>query len=33
MAELGLKVYRFSISWARIVPDGDGRVNPAGLAF
>lgn len=33
MAELGLKVYRFSISWARIVPDGDGAVNPEGLAF
>lgn len=33
MGELGLKVYRFSISWARIVPDGDGAVNPEGLAF
>lgn len=33
MAELGLKVYRFSISWARIVPDGDGAVNPEGIAF
>lgn len=33
MAELGLKAYRFSMSWARIVPDGDGDVNPAGLAF
>ncbi|WP_321974059.1 glycoside hydrolase family 1 protein [Paratractidigestivibacter sp.] len=33
MAELGLKVYRFSISWARIVPDGDGEVNPEGIAF
>ncbi len=33
MAELGLDVYRFSISWARIVPDGDGAVNQEGLAF
>lgn len=33
MAELGLKVYRFSISWARVIPDGDGAVNPEGLAF
>ena len=33
MAELGLDVYRFSISWARVVPDGDGAVNQEGLAF
>lgn len=33
MAELGLNVYRFSISWARIIPDGDGEVNPEGIAF
>jgi beta-glucosidase len=33
MRELGLKAFRFSISWPRIVPDGDGRVNPAGLDF
>ncbi|MEZ5087271.1 MAG: glycoside hydrolase family 1 protein [Tessaracoccus sp.] len=32
-AELGLKAYRFSIAWTRIVPDGDGEVNPAGVAF
>jgi 6-phospho-beta-glucosidase len=31
--ELGLKAYRFSIQWTRIVPDGDGAVNPAGVAF
>ncbi len=33
MAELGLKAYRFSISWSRILPEGTGRVNPAGLDF
>lgn len=33
MRDLGVKAYRFSISWPRIVPDGDGAVNPAGLDF
>lgn len=33
MAELGLKTYRFSISWARIYPKGRGELNEAGLAF
>ena len=33
MAELGLKCYRFSISWARILPDGDGEVNEKGIQF
>jgi 6-phospho-beta-glucosidase len=33
MAELGLKVYRFSISWPRVLPLGRGAVNEAGLAF
>jgi 6-phospho-beta-glucosidase len=33
MAEMGLKAYRFSISWPRIYPDGNGAVNEAGLAF
>lgn len=32
-AELGLKAYRFSIAWTRIVPDGDGEVNPKGIEF
>lgn len=32
-AEMGLKAYRFSIAWTRIVPDGDGDINPAGIAF
>lgn len=32
MKELGLKSYRFSISWSRIIPE-EGKVNPAGLKF
>jgi beta-glucosidase len=31
--ELGLNAYRFSIAWARVLPEGRGRVNPAGLGF
>lgn len=30
---LGLNAYRFSIAWPRVLPDGNGRVNPAGLDF
>ncbi|MEU4329158.1 GH1 family beta-glucosidase [Nonomuraea dietziae] len=33
MAELGLKAYRFSVSWPRIQPDGKGRINQSGLDF
>ena len=33
MRELGLQAYRFSVSWSRILPDGSGRVNQAGLDF
>lgn len=33
MRELGLKAYRFSVSWSRIHPEGTGRVNQAGLDF
>jgi len=33
IAELGLDAYRFSIAWPRVVPDGSGAVNQAGLDF
>ena len=33
MKSLGLKAYRFSIAWARVLPEGRGKVNPRGLAF
>jgi len=33
MKELGLHAYRFSISWPRLLPQGRGRVNDAGLDF
>ena len=31
--ELGLNSYRFSVSWSRIYPDGEGEVNQAGINF
>jgi beta-glucosidase len=33
MKRLGLKAYRFSVAWGRVLPDGIGRVNEAGLGF
>ena len=33
LKELGAKAYRFSISWARVIPTGDGDVNEEGMAF
>ncbi len=33
MADMGLRAYRFSISWPRVQPDGAGGGNPAGLDF
>ncbi len=32
-AELGLKAYRFSIAWSRVLPLGRGEPNPQGIAF
>ena len=29
----GIRAYRFSVSWPRVIPDGDGPVNEAGLRF
>ena len=33
MKTLGLNAYRFSVSWSRVLPDGHGRLNSAGLDF
>lgn len=33
MAELGIKAYRFSINWARVIPNGTGKINESGAKF
>ena len=33
MQDLGLQAYRFSVAWPRVLPEGRGRLNPAGLDF
>ena len=33
LQDLGVRSYRFSIAWPRVVPAGAGPVNPAGLDF
>ena len=33
MKEIGIEAYRFSINWARILPEGTGQVNKEGIAF
>lgn len=33
MKELGIKAYRFSLSWSRILPMGTGKLNPSGVRF
>ena len=33
MSELGVNAYRFSIAWSRLLPEGTGRVNQAGVDF
>jgi beta-glucosidase len=33
MRELGMKAYRFSVSWSRVLPQGKGTVNAKGLDF
>lgn len=32
-AKLGLKVYRFSIAWTRVLPEGTGKINEKGIQF
>ena len=33
MKRLGLQAYRFSVAWGRVLPEGTGRINQAGLDF
>jgi len=33
LADLNVNAYRFSVSWPRVIPDGDGAVNQPGLDF
>ena len=33
MGRLGVKAYRFSVAWPRVLPTGRGLPNPAGLDF
>ncbi|KAJ3672945.1 hypothetical protein LUZ60_006319 [Juncus effusus] len=33
LKRMNFDAYRFSISWSRIFPDGEGRVNPLGIQY
>lgn len=33
LKELGVNSYRYSLSWSRIMPEGRGRINQAGLDY
>ena len=33
MAGMGVNAYRFSIAWSRVLPNGTGEVNEAGIRF
>lgn len=33
MQDLGMTMYRFSVSWSRVIKDGDGEINQEGLTF
>ncbi|MBC9881155.1 beta-glucosidase [Bradyrhizobium sp. INPA01-394B] len=33
MTALGVQAYRFSVAWPRVLPQGDGPINEAGLSF
>lgn len=33
LAKLGIRAYRFSLSWSRILPEGTGKVNQRGIDY
>lgn len=33
LKDLGVDMYRFSISWSRVMPEGTGALNPKGIAY
>lgn len=33
LGEIGIQLYRFSVSWSRVLPEGTGKVNQKGLDF
>jgi len=33
MSAMGVDAYRFSISWPRLIPDGEGPINPKGVEY
>lgn len=33
LEELGVKAYRFSVSWSRILPNGTGKINEKGVEY
>ncbi|KAH9328571.1 hypothetical protein KI387_000679, partial [Taxus chinensis] len=33
MSEMGVELYRFSIAWSRIFPQGSGEINPDGVRY
>jgi len=33
MKEIGLRAYRFSVMWPRVMPEGTGRINQKGIEF
>lgn len=33
MSAMNNNAYRFSVAWPRVIPDGDGKINPRGLDY
>lgn len=33
MKRMGVGAYRFSVSWSRVMPEGEGRINEAGIGY